>query len=475
MVTLAVLLPFPLLPIICTTLVALVGVVAFVGVGYLLTLLTAAVLSTKRRSTGPVVSQQEGQVADKIVIVVPAHDEEAVLATTLDSLNRQSYPADRYSVVVIADNCTDATAQIARDCGAIVLERFDTTLRGKGHALEWAFARLLGPQSPVDIPGDLVSTFVIVDADTWVTRDFLTLMSDHLHAEDVRNGGQGLAVLQGRYGVLNPESGWRAALMTGAFELVNHIRPLGMDSLNLSVGLKGNGMAFTRRVLEEASWQGSSITEDIDYGLDLLQHHGIRAAYAPEAKVLAQMPVTGSQAASQRERWERGRYRLAHERGPELIRQGLRRRNARLLIAGLDLIMPPLAELVGILILWGVLITVGASLSLLPFPQLWYGCLAAVSIGLVVYVLGGFSAAKAQPEAYLALLFAPFYVAWKCMLYVVGFVSRRLPGKGKANKGSGKDRQHEWVRTARIPVTPPTRSASSQEKADETVREKMPL
>ena len=249
--------------------------------------------------------------------------------------------------------------------------------------------------------------------------------------------------------------------MTAAFDLFNHVKPLGRDNLGLSVGLKGNGMAFTRALLQESPWQGSSITEDIDYGLDLLEKRGVAVGYAPEALVVAQMPVTASQSASQRKRWERGRYKLMRERALPLLWQGVRRGDLRLLDAAFDLLVPPLAELFTLCVVFLLLALGGRYTNLLPawslFPPV------AALLGYVIYVLGGLKVAGAKREAYAALLRAPLYALWKfALLFAPG--KRKSQGgagptKGQSAEGAKQGDEDEWVRTERKAMsvaTPPT-------------------
>ena len=414
---------------------ATLGVLGTVTAGsalYLLGLLLAAAVPHRTRRSAP-------SDVPAFAVVVPAHDEELVLAGTLASLDAQRYPAHCYEVVVVADNCSDATGAIARAHGATVLERVDAAARGKGYALQWALDRLLARPEPAD-------AFVIVDADTDVAADFLEKIAAHLAA---RTDTRGFCALQGRYGVLNGAEGWRAALMSAAFDLFNHVKPLGRDRLGLGVGLKGNGMAFTRALLQAAPWRGDSVTEDIDYALDLIRHHGVRVGYAPDAVVRAQMPTTGGQAASQRARWEGGRYQLLRARALPLLAEGLRRRSASLCDAAMDLILPPLAELGALLALWATGIVLGAHGHLLSHPHLWAVAAGLTAGGLLVYVLGGLRVAGASREAYLALLRAPFYAVWKFCLY----------GAGLRRRGSAA----EWVRTARAPLPPAAPAASEGE------------
>lgn len=409
-------------------LVACVGAVSLASVLTLLFLLAAAALFA--RFPRP---SENSEIALKLAVIVPAHDEEVMLAETIQSLQAQNYPADRFEIVVVADNCTDRTADIARSLGATALERTNLSERGKGYALNFAISHLLA--SP-DVPDG----FLIVDADTWVSPEFVGAMSVRLASVA---DPKGLSAWQVRYGVLNSQDGWRAALMTGAFDLVNHVKPMGREMLGLSVGLKGNGMAFSRAVAEQVSWPGGSLTEDLDYGLELARRFQVRVGYAPEVTVLAQMPADGTQASSQRARWEEGRVRMVRERALVLLLEGLRRRNLLLWDMGWDLVVPPLADLAGIIGAWLLLITVGGVTHLLPNVSAWAisGCLTVLS--LLVYILAGFRVSNAPPEAYRALIRAPFYACWKFAL---------LLSRGLRRRGSGSSA--EWVRTARTPGSP---------------------
>ncbi len=406
------------LTVFLTVLTSLIGAVCVLSIVSLLTLLVAALLPRRR-----VGRTKAAPLA--LAVIVPAHDEALVLASTLDSLLAQDFPAECRELIVVADNCTDETAQIARVRGITVLERISAEERGKGYALNFAMAYLHAlPERPDGV--------VIVDADTYAASDFLTRIGQSLErARDER----GFGAVQGRYGVLNVGDGWRAALMAGAFDLVNHIKPLGRERLGLSAGLKGNGMAFTWPLASALPWPGGSLTEDLDYGLDLARRFGVRVGYVPEARVRAQMPATAVQAASQRDRWERGRAGLTRERGLRLLWEGLRGRNLLLLDMAVDLLTPPLAELGALLCAWVILVGGGGVLGILPHAGHWAKALGLTGAGLLVYILGGLRAAGASRAAYAALARAPFYAVWKIGLRLAG--RRRGPN---------------WVRTTRIAV-----------------------
>lgn len=410
-------------------LVACVGLPALFSLSSLLFLLLAAACGRRKMFHTVPASPL------KLAVIVPAHDEELVLAGTLESLRAQDYPTAHFEILVVADNCTDQTAAIARERGVTVLERFHSTERGKGYALNHAVAHLLERPQPPD-------GIVIVDADTWTSPDFLSRLGGRLvSAQDLR----GFGAWQGRYGVLNAGDGWRAALMAGAFDLVNHVKPLGREALGLSVGLKGNGMGFTWALAADLPWPGGSLTEDLDYGLELARRYNLRVRYAPEARVLAQMPASSEQAASQRARWEGGRLALVRQRALPLLAEGLRRRSLLLVDLAGDLLTPPLAELGALVAAFALLTAAGLAAHLLPHPAFWLAAALLCVVGLPVYVLGGLRLSGAPAEAYTALIRAPFYALWKFALL--------LSRAGSKRSRSGQD---EWIRTARAPLSSET-------------------
>jgi len=422
-----------MLSVMAALLLCCIGLIIALSISYLLLLLFAAARYKPLGGAAPVDSP-----SGVFVVLIPAHNEELVLAGTLTSLSKQDYPNQSYEVVVIADNCTDATAEIAARFGVTVFERTNTSERGKGYALDWAFQQLIARSKPAD-------AFVIVDADTWVAPDFLTTAANHLTA---REAWSSIYAIQGRYGVENFGDGWRTALMSAAFDLFNHVKPCGREALRLSVGLKGNGMVFTLPLMQKARWSGASVTEDIDFGITLARDHKLRVAYEPRSIVKAQMPTTTQQANSQRRRWEIGRYELVKQKAIPLLREGLVARNILLLDTAFDLMIVPMGELVALSVLW----TVG---SLAAFHFFWhahmivdYVLVGALWSGLLVYILYGLNVAGAHRAAYMALLFAPVYVVWKLLLYVPSIASKF---------SRNKENQEQWIRTERIPIkTSPT-------------------
>ncbi len=358
---------------------------ALVATGYLALL---AVLSRR----GPAAAPASRRL--RFDVVVPAHDEEAGIARTVSSLLALDWPSDRFRVLVVADNCTDRTAERAEASGALVLVRRDARRRGKGYALGFAFERVLAD--------GVADAAVVVDADTVATRNLLSAFAARLEAGEL--------AVQARNTVLNADASWRTRLMALAFVLINEVRSLGRERLRVSCGLRGNGMCISREALRRAPYEAFSIAEDLEYGI-VLGEAGIRVAYAGEACVQSEM-VTGERASrSQRRRWEGGRRALRRRYVSTLLRSALRDRSPVLLDLALDLLVPPLAWVAA----YAALGAAAAGLaSLAPggavaAPACWGGSL----ILLATYVARGWQLSPLGIRGLASLAWLPFFVVWK--------------------------------------------------------------
>jgi 1,2-diacylglycerol 3-beta-glucosyltransferase len=393
-----------------------------IGAGYLL------LLTLRARPGVPPATPPPGRV--RFDIIVPAHNEAVGISSTVKNLLALDYPSKAFRVMVVADNCSDTTAQLARAAGATVLERTDATLRGKGYALAYAFA-----QSLADGAADAV---VVVDADTHVSPNLLSAFSARL--------GRGALAAQAHYGVLNPGASWRTRLMTIALSAFHQVRGLGRESLGVSCGLRGNGMCFRHALLRWVPHDAYSLVEDLEYGIRL-GRKGYRVEYVWEAEVLGEM-VSGEQASrSQRHRWEHGRTQMRRQHGWPLFRDGLTRGSALLLDLAFDVLVPPLAQLtvaaVGVTVL-GVLAQVLANAGV---PAMALGGFSVWCIGL--YVLGGWWHSRTGLRGLVDLAFAPAYVGWKLML---AFKKKKPAATTGATATAAEG---EWVRTTREGETRP--------------------
>lgn len=345
-------------------------------------------------------------------IVVPAHNEASGIQRVIANLKKIEWPTDGFRILVVADNCTDNTAALARAAGAHVLERHDEERRGKGYALDFAFRYSLS--------NGWAYAVVVIDADSEVSPNLLEVFSSR-----IENGAK---AVQAHYGVLNPHVSWRTRLMTIAMAAFHILRSRARERLQLSCGIRGNGWCVTHRLLNQIPYGAFSLAEDIEYGIEL-GLAGYRVHYAGEAHVHAEM-VAGEQAArSQRQRWEQGRLHLIRTKTLSLFRAAAERGSGICLDLALDLIVPPLSYVA----LNVVLLMTFAGLAVLWWPslQFWLSLGIACGLILVIYVLRGWQLSGIGLIGLADLLRAPFFVLWKLLLML------RMP------------RSTEWIRTRR--------------------------
>jgi cellulose synthase/poly-beta-1,6-N-acetylglucosamine synthase-like glycosyltransferase len=345
-------------------------------------------------------------------IIVPAHNEAAVIARTIANLRRLDWPPDRYRIVVVADNCSDDTAAIARAAGVSVLERRDLALRGKGYALLFAFERSLA-----EAWSDAAA---VVDADAEVSANLLEAFASRIE--------QGASAVQVHYGVMNPWGSWRTRLLTIAMAAYHVVRSRARERQHVSCGIRGNGWCVTQQLLKETRYGAFSLAEDIEYGI-ALGLAGYRVHYAGEADASQEMTADPQIARKQRQRWEHGRFQLIRSRTLPLLSAAIRRRSAVCLDLALDLVVLPFTyvalNVCGLLV--AALLATWWNAQFMPWLWLSLGCSAV----LVIYVLRGWSLSGTGLRGLLDLIAAPVFVVWKVIL----MLNRRQAG--------------EWVRTER--------------------------
>jgi GT2 family glycosyltransferase len=382
---------------------------------YLLGLLLAA-RSARRRGAKRNASAASAAPGPnlRLVVLVPAHDEEAGIAATLAALTGAAYPREERRIIVIADNCGDRTADVAAAAGAEVWERTDPGLRGKGHALAWALERLLALDDRFD-------GVVFVDADCIVSANLLA-------AVDVRLRG-GARAMQVDYVAGNPQDSSASALRFAAFAVGDTVRFLGKERLGLSCGLVGTGMAFSRDLLERNPWTATGLVEDGEFHMRLVLA-GERVEFVPEAQVSQAVPTSLKASSSQQARWEMGKLQLIRRWSGRLALAGLLKRDALRLHAGLECLVPPQS-----VIAIGNLGSALAGLLLGSRRLLVLSLFTAVAQG--TFVLAGLRLVRAPAYVYRALLSAPALVVNK-----IGLYGRLLSGRGPT----------AWVRTVREPA-----------------------
>jgi cellulose synthase/poly-beta-1,6-N-acetylglucosamine synthase-like glycosyltransferase len=339
----------------------------------------------------------------RLAILVPAHDEETCIARCVSSLLASESGPYQREVIVIADNCGDATAEIARKAGARVIERVDAEKRGKGAALDYAIAAL---------KGDGYDAFIIVDADSTVDGRFIRVMGD--------NFAQGKEALQCVYLARNIEASPRIRLMNLSLLSMNVLRPMGRELLHLSAGIMGNGFGLTGELLGKIPYKANSITEDLEYHLSLIER-GSRVRFVKDARVLADFPISKEGTETQRERWEGGRFRLQRLFLPKM---------AKAILSGNAPLIEPFLELMSLPLAYEALLLLALAFLPLPFPAYAAAALFIVAAHTVAAVL-----LYGTRRDFLAFLEIPRYVLWKLV---------RLPRILLASRAGTS-----WIRTKR--------------------------
>ncbi|MGB3716587.1 MAG: glycosyltransferase family 2 protein, partial [Candidatus Promineifilaceae bacterium] len=291
------------------------------------------------------------------------------------------------------DNCDDNTAQVAREAGAICLEREAEPRGRKGYALAWYLERVLPNEDSYD-------AFIIFDADSRPSQDFLQVMSRRLRA--------GATVLQGQHIIANSSDSMFTRLADIDMRINNRLRNLSRSNLGLSCRLMGDAMCFERYVLERYPWSAYSLVEDREYGIQLLGQ-GIHIHYAPEATSLGQAASGWSRAKSQRMRWTGGVLHLRRKFAAQLFLTGIRHRNPSAVDQAVELLMPPFS----VLAMGAAFLLVAQFLfSGLRSPSSMIVTIG-VTIALILVPVFSLLLDRAPPSLFLYVFLGPIYAVWR--------------------------------------------------------------
>lgn len=317
-----------------------------------------------------------------LAVIIPAHNEETEIRATLESLKA----CRDTSVIVVADNCTDKTEEIARKLGARVIIRNDLAKIGKPYALAYALDILMREN---------FLYFAFIDSDTIVEPNFSSIV-----LEEFLKGAEAVQV---QYGHQQSKFSNKQRLLDIGFYGTNTVRPLGRSFWGLSCGILGNGFALTKATIEAAPLCTNSIVEDLAYHLQLIAA-GKKVSFTTKTSVLASMPSSDKAIQTQRSRWEGGRLTIIKSEVPRLCKLFLQG-NSRMIEPTLDLLLPPL----------GFHILIVAFLFLFPMPIIrtyaWCAAGAILLYGLVTVFMhnGG-------KKDWLALCSLPFFLLWQITL-----------------------------------------------------------
>ena len=283
-------------------------------------------------------------------LVVAAHNEQSVIRNMVDSLTALNYDKELFDFYVIADNCTDKTAEIARDAGAIALERFNDKERGKGYAMDWAFTRIFEGEREYD-------AICVFDADNIVHGEFLNEINKRLC--------QGYEAVQGYIETKNPYDTWITASYSITFSVMNKIYQTARYNAGLPNQLNGTGFALRTEIIKKFGWGATCLAEDMEFTMKLLQNH-ILVGWAEKAIVYDEKPLTLSQSWKQRVRWTQGHADVASRFIPKLGKSFLKEGRLRYIDCIVYLLQPLLMMTLAITSL------VGTIQGFYPDTKVWF-------------------------------------------------------------------------------------------------------
>jgi cellulose synthase/poly-beta-1,6-N-acetylglucosamine synthase-like glycosyltransferase len=386
----------------CTALLALAVPVLFLALE-----VVAALLPTAPRAAAQVHGDRP-----TAGVLIPAHNEEQGIAVTIAAIQAQLAAGDR--IVVVADNCSDHTAAVARAQGAEILVRQDAEHCGKGYALDCGLRHLRGD------PPDVV---VIVDADATMAPGTLPRLIADAHGRQRPVQAKNL---------LTPPRGGGASTTVAAFAFLfkNLVRPLGLTRLGGGCLLTGTGMAFPWALIKDATLASSNIVEDMQLGIDLAMA-GSAPLFNPDAVVTSDMAPDAVSARTQRTRWEHGHLLTLRSQVGRVLGQALKQRRMDLLMLGLELGVPPLASLV---LLWAVLFSVATVLTTMgALPVVVAAGFGLLGLLLLLSILSAWLRFGRELLPLRHILAIPWYVLGKVPIYIAFLLNP----------------QKKWVRTTR--------------------------
>jgi 1,2-diacylglycerol 3-beta-glucosyltransferase len=338
-----------------------------------------------------------------IIVIIPAHNEELLLERLIGSIRQQSYPHDLIKLVVVADNCSDMTADIGRDNEAVVLERYELNLRGKGYAIKCALE---------NINLSVHDAVFIVDADSVVEASALRVLDQEIQ--------RGARIMQCYNGLANPDESWFTRIMDVSRTLGNEVLEPAKEKLGLSSHLMGNGMCFVQDVISKYGWDAFTVGEDWEYYAKVVLQ-GERIAFVNKARVYHSESVNLKQATSQRLRWSSGRFAIAAKYGSRMLFNGMKSSSLLKIDAALPLLFPNPSLGISLTIMMLIVCLI------VPLPTHrgillgWYGVLGILQLA---FYLCGILYVKEKIMKLLAILFAPVFMIWKSgldLLSIAGF------------------------------------------------------
>lgn len=349
-------------------------------------------------------------------MIVCAHNEETVIAQLVDNLKKLHYNNDLYDIFVVADNCIDNTAKVARDAGAIVYERFSETGKGKGFAMDWMFDKLFKMERQYD-------GVCIFDADNLVHLDFLREMNSRLC-----NGEQ---VIQAYLDCKNPTDTWISGVFSISFWIVNHVWHLAKYNMGLSCCLGGTGMCFDSKLLKRYGWGATCLTEDMEFTMKAMME-GIPTTWAHDAIIYDEKPLTFKAAWNQRVRWAQGHFDVANRYLLPMLKKALKERNLVVLDCTVNLIQPYFLMISTFFVLCSYIYSYKPFYTNILYQVLPLEVWTIIGIGQYIFPVAVLLKIRASFKSWFYLLLYPIFIYSWVPITAIGWWHRN---------------EHEWNHT----------------------------
>lgn len=349
-------------------------------------------------------------------MLVCAHNEEAVIASLVDNLQKLNYNNKLYDVFVVADNCVDNTAEVARKAGAIVYERFNDVEKGKGYAMDWFFNKLFNMERQYD-------AVCIFDADNLVHPNFLQEMNSRLC--------NGEKLIQGYLDSKNPEDTWISGVFSISFWIVNHVWHLAKYNIGLSACLGGTGMCIEMGMLKRYGWGATCLTEDMEFTMKAMMEN-IPTTWAHDAIIYDEKPLTFKAAWNQRMRWAQGHFDVANRFMLPMFKKAFRERDLKVLDCTVNLIQPYFLMISTFFVLCSwiyeyIPFYTNIIYTILPM-EVW----TIIGIGQYIFPVACLWKIRASAKSWFYLLFYPIFIYSWIPITAIGWFRRH---------------EHEWNHT----------------------------
>jgi cellulose synthase/poly-beta-1,6-N-acetylglucosamine synthase-like glycosyltransferase len=350
---------------------------------------------------------------------VAAHNEQSVIGNMVESLSSLNYDRELYDIYVIADNCTDSTAEVARGAGAIVLERENEIAKGKGYALDWAFNAVFEGERDYD-------AVCVFDADNIVNSEFLNQMNIRLC--------QGYEAVQGYIETKNPYDTWITASYAITFSCINKLYQTARYNIGFPNQLSGTGFAIKTGILKEYGWGATCLAEDMEFTMKLMLNN-VLVGWSEKAVVYDEKPLTLSQSWKQRTRWMQGHVDVASRFIPALAKKLVKEKYIHFFDCIVYLIQPML------LIVLAISVIMGFVQGVAPNVKIWF--MPYQTVPPFVWNLFYFSQLCYVP----AILWLEKKLNVKAVLYYIPYLIFTYTWMPIAFIGVAKKNRKEWFHT----------------------------